>query len=1075
VQARAVQTASITLSAGDYEINSADGLWRIDADGYVTLDVPGLPALPVRSVAVPLPDGATIVGIRVEPIESETVYMDNAPARAAPIMRTRTLEDGTIETRQLVEPTDAQTALLPLFEGAAFPGAAATLSGRRHTRDKTVAQVRFHPFQYSDETGELTVVTSATLHVDYEPALGTTSGALGTFDMGNVSAVTQGPADFIIVVQDDARRNALSAFKAHKEGIGHVVSIVTLAEILPKMTGVDNAAKIRNYLKSQYETTGALKYVLLVGDIDQIPMRALYPSDKEWSYGTDFYYAKLSISDWDLDNDKCYGEFVDDKFDPAPDVHVGRLPFNGINTITNFAANVIAFENDPGAWKHDAILAHGFFDDNTDSSKVGEKMKTDILNPQGFDTTTLYEQNSKHKSATKPTTALSGANVAATLKKGHHGVASFIAHGNTGGMSHVTGFGDVNKSGVVDAIVMLAGCSTAVPFAGGSIYSALGKGGSEKLFTKPGNHISKKYLTSGAVAVIGASAGGDYAGSWSSPANGGLQSLSYYFLKELITGRKSAGAAFDAAQLHHANTHGLHRGIRVYYFMGDPSLRLDGFDDRPGAKDKLVHDGKVFGFASDYASNGDMFSAVITSANNKPGVIKVYRSLDHGQTWSLYRTVNSGAPVKHVELLVTEGGWYWGNKRRVLVFTATTTGQINLNRFHDAWWLDDQISVASHEAWTLIEGLSVSRSPGSWYPTIHLAYETYDLYGGATATRVSRSYNSGYSWAGFQYFGGLLDADIEAGTGNTVHLIARQYTNGYWEDKIRMGRSTNGGWSFSFSDLSVSKKGCTHGFGRPSVAASSDPAVPTVWASYSRYCGDVSGADLLMATSKNAGYSWKKDTGVTAGPSYETTIDLAAYKTSASKWINALYVRDPADAQLIWRYSTGTTPEYLSPERIENDFETNALIPLAPRLVYSPGAPMTGAGALYSAKDGLRFSAPWLTGPKFTVSVPITIPDNDPKGVKAYINVPPMGTFSKVTVKVKIKHTYVGDLIVSVHAPIYGQKLTHRDGGSKDDLEVTLTGNPKYWGQTGTWMLSASDHAGYDVGTIEKFEITFEE
>ena len=52
VQARAVQTASITLSAGDYEINSADGLWRIDADGYVTLDVPGLPALPVRWLLV---------------------------------------------------------------------------------------------------------------------------------------------------------------------------------------------------------------------------------------------------------------------------------------------------------------------------------------------------------------------------------------------------------------------------------------------------------------------------------------------------------------------------------------------------------------------------------------------------------------------------------------------------------------------------------------------------------------------------------------------------------------------------------------------------------------------------------------------------------------------------------------------------------------------------------------------------------------------------------------------------------------------------------------------------------------
>ena len=75
-----------------------------------------------------------------------------------------------------------------------------------------------------------------------------------------------------------------------------------------------------------------------------IPMRILYPNGGPGDgggYGTDYYYAQLSETNWDVDGDDRWGEFNEDNLNIIYDVAVGRLPFNNQNIITNICNNTI--------------------------------------------------------------------------------------------------------------------------------------------------------------------------------------------------------------------------------------------------------------------------------------------------------------------------------------------------------------------------------------------------------------------------------------------------------------------------------------------------------------------------------------------------------------------------------------------------------------------------------------------------------------------------------------------------------------------------------------------------------------
>jgi subtilisin-like proprotein convertase family protein/Zn-dependent M28 family amino/carboxypeptidase len=79
---------------------------------------------------------------------------------------------------------------------------------------------------------------------------------------------------------------------------------------------------------------------------------------------------------------------------------------------------------------------------------------------------------------------------------------------------------------------------------------------------------------------------------------------------------------------------------------------------------------------------------------------------------------------------------------------------------------------------------------------------------------------------------------------------------------------------------------------------------------------------------------------------------------------------------------------------------------------------------------------------------------------------------TSTAVAVAIRHTYIGDLTVSLIAPDGTAYLLHnRSGGSADNINQTYTANVSSETANGTWKLRVRDLAQADVGTIDTWSL----
>ncbi|MDX8033296.1 proprotein convertase P-domain-containing protein [Lentzea sp. BCCO 10_0856] len=99
-------------------------------------------------------------------------------------------------------------------------------------------------------------------------------------------------------------------------------------------------------------------------------------------------------------------------------------------------------------------------------------------------------------------------------------------------------------------------------------------------------------------------------------------------------------------------------------------------------------------------------------------------------------------------------------------------------------------------------------------------------------------------------------------------------------------------------------------------------------------------------------------------------------------------------------------------------------------------------------------------GDNTTVESPLTITDC------------PSVPSATSTVPVKIVHTYIGDLQVSLIAPDGSAYVLHnRTGGSADNIDQTYTVNLSGETSNGTWKLRVNDNAANDTGRIDSWSL----
>lgn len=129
----------------------------------------------------------------------------------------------------------------------------------------------------------------------------------------------------------------------------------------------------------------------------------------------------------------------------------------------------------------------------------------------------------------------------------------------------------------------------------------------------------------------------------------------------------------------------------------------------------------------------------------------------------------------------------------------------------------------------------------------------------------------------------------------------------------------------------------------------------------------------------------------------------------------------------------------------------------------------------YTAFSGVSLTGSYTAGSgnSYTNSTDFNIPDNNATGISSPINVTNGGSSSTVSVKVDIKHTYIGDLIVDLIDPSGGvHNLHNRTGSSADNILKTYSVNVGNATRTGTWNLRVKDRANIDTGKIDSWTIT---
>ncbi len=300
--------------------------------GLVPLLQKGLPELPVLSRCLVIPAEGT-PQLRILSRRYREFPVDPVVPSKGPLSRD-------------IDPATVPYEFADLYrEGGVFPAREAELTEPFILRDYRGVAVRFHPLRYDVDRGVLMALQSLTVEV-------VTTGTGGVNAKQRLSRVPgggqfegiyrdlflnpparkydpiPGPGPLLIVCHD-AFVAEMDSFVAWKRQKGLPVELITTSAVGGTAAGIQDAIYLR------YNSPAGLTYVILVGDIDQVPTN------------TGTYHG--------ADSDPIYCLVEGD--DLYPDLFLSRISAETPDQVRQQVAKFIGYERDPvvgGDWYHRA-------------------------------------------------------------------------------------------------------------------------------------------------------------------------------------------------------------------------------------------------------------------------------------------------------------------------------------------------------------------------------------------------------------------------------------------------------------------------------------------------------------------------------------------------------------------------------------------------------------------------------------------------------------------------------------------------------------------------------------------------
>jgi hypothetical protein len=134
----------------------------------------------------------------------------------------------------------------------------------------------------------------------------------------------------VLIITSQALSGGFTTLTNMYDSLGLTWQIKTMEYITANFSGYDNAEKVRNCIRQEYQQNG-IEFALLGGDVSVVPYRGFYcyvisgSGYEDYNIPSDLYYSGMD-GDYDANGNHIYGE-VADNADLLPDVSVGRMPF----------------------------------------------------------------------------------------------------------------------------------------------------------------------------------------------------------------------------------------------------------------------------------------------------------------------------------------------------------------------------------------------------------------------------------------------------------------------------------------------------------------------------------------------------------------------------------------------------------------------------------------------------------------------------------------------------------------------------------------------------------------------------
>jgi hypothetical protein len=291
-----------------------------------------------------------------------------------------------------------------------------------------------------------------------------------------------GVTNKLMVIAPSVFHPALQEFVAHKQKL-LPTELRSLEGILQKTNGADDPEKLKRFLYAQWRERG-LGYVLLVGDVDVLPVRFMVldrvtPAAFDYAfYPSDLYYADLakpdgSFEDWNARKEGFHAGYFGevrgeknktdpinfDEVDYLPEVAVGRWPVSTPEEASRVAGKTVAYErmllasSSPHPPRAGFVVTGGWVDSRQLMDQLAAKLAG------AWQLEKRYYSDAHRPSASPPP---DHQQVCKLLNEGV-GLLVHTGHGQPDAWDQCLSVGDLNHitNAMQLPVIISAGCSTA--------------------------------------------------------------------------------------------------------------------------------------------------------------------------------------------------------------------------------------------------------------------------------------------------------------------------------------------------------------------------------------------------------------------------------------------------------------------------------------------------------------------------------------------------------------------------------------------------------------------------------------